>query len=60
MNCMSCVNFFVTWDPKFPMGCKLYGIKSKTAPHDQVFQNTGQPCLVYQPKNSDNKRQHPS
>jgi hypothetical protein len=50
MNCKKCKFFYITWDKKFPYGCKLYEIKSKTTPDAQVLVNTGIACLGYQPK----------
>ena len=50
MNCKNCKFFYITWDKKFPYGCKLYEIKSKTTPDAQVLVNTGIACLGYQPK----------
>jgi len=50
MNCKECQFFYITWDKKFPYGCKQYGIKSKTSPDTQVLANTGVACLVFQPK----------
>jgi len=50
MNCKECKFFYITWDKKFPYGCKLYEIKSKTAPDAQVLINTGVACLGYEPK----------
>lgn len=50
MNCKACKFFYITWDKKFPYGCKLYEIKSKTTPEVQVLVNTSIACLGYQPK----------
>jgi hypothetical protein len=50
MDCKKCQFFYITWDKKFPYGCKLYEIKSKTSPDTQVLINTGIACLGYQPK----------
>ena len=57
MNCKACKFFYITWDKKFPYGCKLYEIKSKTTPEVQVLVNTSIACLGYQPKiNKSNQR----
>ncbi|MFY7789436.1 MAG: hypothetical protein ACOVQB_00820 [Polynucleobacter sp.] len=50
MNCKECKFFYITWDKKFPYGCKVYEIKSKLSPDSQVLANTGSACLGYQPK----------
>ncbi len=31
--CKNCINYYITWDKKFPHGCKLWGIKSMQMPH---------------------------
>jgi hypothetical protein len=50
MNCFDCKNFFVTWENKFPYGCRAYEIKSKSAPNIQVLENTGLACLLFELK----------
>ena len=50
-NCYNCVNFFITWDKKFPYGCKAFGMKSKKLPSLEVSQTTGEPCLLFTEKN---------
>ena len=50
INCKKCLHYYVTWDVKFPNGCKLFGIKSKNDPYLIVFQSLAKPCENYQPK----------
>lgn len=44
INCQKCIYFYVTWDPSYPKGCKLYGFKSMNLPYILVKQSTGLPC----------------
>lgn len=42
--------FYVTWDNRFPYGCKAIGFKGKLLPSTVVLQASGHPCLYYQKK----------
>ncbi|MCL2095849.1 MAG: uracil-DNA glycosylase [Oscillospiraceae bacterium] len=44
INCMHCKYFSITWDPKHPRSCKLYGFKSSGMPSDTVYKSSGAPC----------------
>jgi hypothetical protein len=44
INCLKCKNYVVTWDNRFPRGCKLFGFKGTVMPAAMVFQSTGKPC----------------
>lgn len=50
IDCMKCSYFYVTWDPKFPKGCKAFGFKTQTMPSLTVLSSSGSPCLKYEPK----------
>lgn len=50
INCMKCVNFYVTWDKKFPNGCKAYGFKTKHVPSADVFLSSGLECQLFELK----------
>ena len=50
INCYKCLYYYVTWDPSFPKGCKVYGFKSMNMPHIVVKQSTGSPCCKFTPK----------
>jgi hypothetical protein len=43
-DCLKCRYFYVTWDPSFPRGCKVFEIKSKQLPCIEVKKATGFPC----------------
>ncbi|ABO49134.1 hypothetical protein Dred_0592 [Desulforamulus reducens MI-1] len=49
-SCPKCKHFYITWDRRFPNGCKLYGIKSKYPPSLEVLRATGKTCLVFERK----------
>lgn len=50
IDCMKCRYFYVTWDTKFPKGCKAYGFKSQTMPSLTVLSSSGSPCLHFESK----------
>ncbi|WP_378127978.1 uracil-DNA glycosylase [Cohnella boryungensis] len=50
IDCMKCKHFYVTWDPRFPKGCKAFGFKSHTLPSLTVRSSSGQPCMMFEPK----------
>lgn len=50
INCRKCVHFYVTWDQKFPYGCRAMGFKTAVMPSVRVFQNSGTDCLQFQEK----------
>jgi len=48
--CRHCQYYYVTWDRKFPYGCKAFDFKSKQTPSLDVFQSSGQDCMKLKPK----------
>lgn len=48
--CKNCKHFYITWDPKFPYGCKALQFKSKVLPSIEVRKHSGFECLKYDPK----------
>ncbi|RKN84328.1 uracil-DNA glycosylase [Paenibacillus ginsengarvi] len=50
INCMKCRHFYVTWDPKFPKGCKAYGFKTQGLPSQTVLASSGKPCYQFEEK----------
>jgi hypothetical protein len=49
-DCLRCEHFFVTWDPNFPRGCRVFGIKSRELPSWAVHRNTGRHCPAFKEK----------
>ena len=50
LNCIKCVHYFVTWDNRFPNGCKSMDFKSKNLPSVEVFNASGLKCQFYKEK----------
>jgi hypothetical protein len=50
INCLKCKYYYITWDPAFPKGCKLFGFKSLNLPSMLVKQSSGLPCGKFAPK----------
>ena len=48
--CIKCEHYYVTYDQRFPRGCRLFEIKSRMLPTYAVFRSTGQHCPAYQLK----------
>lgn len=58
VDCFQYINFFVTWEPKFPRGCKLFGFKSARLPSVKVYESTGVACMGFEKKDARNKKQY--
>jgi hypothetical protein len=43
-SCKDCMHFFVTYDARFPYGCRSMGFKSRRYPCLEVQEATGQRC----------------
>ncbi|GAB4126684.1 MAG: hypothetical protein Fur0015_00220 [Ignavibacteriales bacterium] len=50
INCKSCVHYFITWDKKFPYGCRALSFKSNRMPSIDVKLNSKLDCLAYKEK----------
>jgi len=49
-NCRKCKHYYITWDAKFPYGCRLFGIKSKQIPSVVVYKSSGKVCQGFEEK----------
>ncbi|NMA01590.1 MAG: uracil-DNA glycosylase [Clostridia bacterium] len=49
-DCYKCQYFYVTWDKKFPRGCKALGFKSAQLPSLEVYKTSKMPCLYFKEK----------
>jgi hypothetical protein len=49
-DCWKCQYFAVSWDPKLPYLCKLFGFKSRNLPALEVIRADGKPCEGFVPK----------
>ncbi|MBA4418689.1 MAG: uracil-DNA glycosylase [Syntrophus sp. (in: bacteria)] len=50
IDCFACRHFYVTWDKKYPKGCRAMGFKTREMPSIAVFKSSGLKCLRYEPK----------
>ncbi len=50
MQCGKCKHYYITWDKRFPNGCRVYGIKTRYMPSAEVLKATGRGCLCYEAK----------
>lgn len=50
IDCLKCRFYEVTWDPDFPRGCRMFGIKGKAIPSETVKANTGRECPAFAPR----------
>lgn len=50
VDCMRCKHFAVTWNPRFPRACKLYGFQGRELPSVTVLSSTGSLCVGYEEK----------
>ena len=48
-NCLACKHFIVTWEPDYPRGCGVFGIKTRNLPSLEVFAATGKHCPAFEP-----------
>ena len=49
-NCNKCQHFYVTYKPKFPYGCKAFGVISKKLPYLEVKRISGIDCALFSNK----------
>lgn len=50
VDCFKCKNFYVTWDQRFPKGCKAFNFKTNRLPSLEVFRASGEQCLRFEKK----------
>lgn len=50
IRCQQCKNYYVTWEPDNPHGCRAYGFKSQMLPSIVVKNSSGQECMLFEPK----------
>ncbi|MEW6164909.1 MAG: hypothetical protein AB1642_07590 [Pseudomonadota bacterium] len=54
--CTRCLHYHITYDPRFPYGCRAMGFKSRALPHTEVEAATGMACQSFQPRLAGGKR----
>ena len=47
IDCLKCVHFFVTWNPRFPRACRLYGFETASFPSVEVLKASGEECMGF-------------
>ena len=52
INCYKCKFFYVTWDKKFPRGCRFFGFKTQKLPSITVLESSGKPCYGFELKDN--------
>lgn len=50
IDCHKCEHYYVTWDKRFPHGCKAMKFKSKQLPSIAVFTSSTIECLLFKKK----------
>ena len=50
INCFSCEHLYITYEAKFPYGCRIMGFKSVRMPAADVFANSDMDCNLFTPK----------
>lgn len=48
--CTGCVHYFITFDARFPHGCRAMAFKSRQLPHKEILAVTGEACAAFAPK----------
>ncbi|MCS6765772.1 MAG: hypothetical protein MO847_04765 [Candidatus Protistobacter heckmanni] len=47
-GCMKCAHFYVTYEIKFPYGCKAMGFKSTRMPQEEVIASSNERCHSFE------------
>jgi len=50
IECRKCKYYYITWDEKFPYGCRAMGFKGKMQPSIVVKKNSGTKCMMFRKK----------
>lgn len=50
INCRACRHYYITYDPRFPYGCRAAGFKSRVMPSQEMINSSGLECQVFQEK----------
>lgn len=49
-ECRSCRHFFITHDPRWPYGCRAFGMHSARLPSLDVHAQSGHDCQAFEPR----------
>ena len=47
INCFSCEHFYITYEQKYPYGCRIIGFKSARMPSVDVYINSDMECGLF-------------
>jgi len=50
INCVKCEHFYITWQPRMPRACRVFGFKGPLMPSLTVFTVTGKKCPAFRLK----------
>lgn len=56
IECNKCVHFYITWDKKYPKGCKAMAFKCAEIPSLMVYKLSGVECLRFEHKQARGNR----
>jgi len=48
--CQGCRYYWITWEPRYPYGCRAHGFKTNRHPAVAVYQASGISCQLFTPK----------
>ncbi|KAB2332454.1 uracil-DNA glycosylase [Bacillus mesophilum] len=51
VDCFKCKFFYITWDQRYPKGCRAFEFKTSRLPSLDVYRASGQRCLRFEKKN---------
>ena len=49
-NCNNCSHFYITYNSKFPYGCRAFGVISKKSPYLEIKKISGTDCALFSKK----------
>lgn len=55
IDCRKCKHYYITWDKKFPYGCRAMGFKGREQPCWVVYRSSGIRCQLFAKKESRTK-----
>jgi hypothetical protein len=47
INCFSCEHFYITYEQRYPYGCRIIGFKSARMPSVDVYINSDMECGLF-------------
>ena len=50
INCFFCEHFYITYERRFPYGCRALGFKSVRMPSVDVYKSSDMDCALFERK----------